>query len=182
MSYLSERYDSIRKNHPSPFIDTLDHLPYFRQIAKGNVMEIGTDVGNSTTAFLLGLEENDPENGRMVSVDVRPGCWTAIPPLGAKQWLFVCEDSFHSKTLSGQIPLPLDVLYVDGDHSYIGAHNDLFKFGPLVKSGGLILIHDIYHNQFPGVMQAWKEFLNSGLVSQYSHREASWGLGVAVRA
>ena len=38
---------------------------------------------------------------------------------------------------------PLDFLFIDGDHSYEGAKQDLEMFGPLVRSGGIIGFHDV---------------------------------------
>jgi cephalosporin hydroxylase len=53
---------------------------------------------------------------------------------------------------------PIDFLYIDADHSYLGVWSDLVAWAPHVKSGGLI-VGDDYGNQFyPGVKQAWDEF------------------------
>ena len=37
----------------------------------------------------------------------------------------------------------VDVLYIDGDHTYQGAKNDFENYRPFVRDGGLILFHDI---------------------------------------
>jgi hypothetical protein len=37
----------------------------------------------------------------------------------------------------------VDVLVLDGDHSQAGIAADLGDYGPLVRPGGLILLHDI---------------------------------------
>lgn len=39
---------------------------------------------------------------------------------------------------------PADVLVLDGDHHVPGILMDLGMYGPLVRKGGLILLHDIY--------------------------------------
>jgi len=36
----------------------------------------------------------------------------------------------------------IDVLLIDGDHSYDGVRTDYERFEPHVKEGGLILLHD----------------------------------------
>jgi predicted O-methyltransferase YrrM len=37
----------------------------------------------------------------------------------------------------------LDVLFIDGDHSYEGARRDFEDYGRLVRPGGIIAFHDI---------------------------------------
>lgn len=62
----------------------------------------------------------------------------------------------------------LDVLYLDGDHSYEGVKADFELFSPLVRPGGLIVFHDIVpdfksrygietSSYVGGVPQFWKE-------------------------
>lgn len=53
---------------------------------------------------------------------------------------------------------PIDFLYVDADHSYIGVWSDLVSWVPHVKPGGLIVGDDYEHPRYPGVKQAWDDF------------------------
>ena len=46
---------------------------------------------------------------------------------------------------------PLDVLFIDGDHSYDGVASDFAAYGPLVRQGGLIGFHDIVAQPDTGV-------------------------------
>jgi len=39
---------------------------------------------------------------------------------------------------------PVDILFIDGDHSFAGVSFDYHKFKPFVKKGGFIIFHD-YH-------------------------------------
>jgi predicted O-methyltransferase YrrM len=41
---------------------------------------------------------------------------------------------------------PIDLLFIDGDHSYAGVKQDFETYSPLVTSGGLIAFHDIVPN------------------------------------
>ena len=45
----------------------------------------------------------------------------------------------------------IDVLHVDGDHSYQGVASDVLTFSPLVRPGGLVLIHDVCNDRDPRV-------------------------------
>lgn len=53
---------------------------------------------------------------------------------------------------------PIDFLYVDADHSYMGVWWDLVAWVPHVKPGGLIIGDDYEHPRYPGVRQAFDEF------------------------
>jgi len=54
----------------------------------------------------------------------------------------------------------IDLLWVDGDHSYEAAHFDLKAWGALVRPGGIIAGHD-YKPRFPGVIKAWDELITA---------------------
>jgi cephalosporin hydroxylase len=41
----------------------------------------------------------------------------------------------------------IDVLHIDGDHSYAGVAADVRAYGPLVRPGGLLLIHDVCNDR-----------------------------------
>lgn len=58
-------------------------------------------------------------------------------------------DSFDTRTL--------DLVFIDGDHSYDGAKRDINAWYSKVKSGGWIGGHDYQHERFPGVTQAVNE-------------------------
>lgn len=49
----------------------------------------------------------------------------------------------------------LDFIFIDGDHSYEQAKNDITKWWPKVRTGGLFSGHDF---SLPGVTRAIKEF------------------------
>ena len=38
---------------------------------------------------------------------------------------------------------PVDVLFIDGDHTYAGIRSDYEMYGPLVRDGGIVAFHDI---------------------------------------
>ena len=59
----------------------------------------------------------------------------------------IAADSHEATTLArlqdalGE--LPIDVLWIDGDHTYEGVRKDVEMYGPLVRRGGIIALHDI---------------------------------------
>lgn len=54
----------------------------------------------------------------------------------------------HQQTTLDQVKTllagrPLDLLFLDGDHTYEGVKQDFQLYSPLVRSGGLVAFHDI---------------------------------------
>jgi predicted O-methyltransferase YrrM len=119
-----------------------------------NVLEIGTARGG--TLFLLSRVARP--DATLVSID-RPGgefgggysrLWIPllrVLPKKSQTLVLLRADSHQSRTheetrrsLGGQ---PLDFLLIDGDHRFDGVRQDFLMYGPLVRPGGLIAIHDI---------------------------------------
>lgn len=72
---------------------------------------------------------------------------------GKKDWHFIhnaSNDAVKNWTL------PIDVLFIDGDHSYEGVKDDWQNFEPFVKKGGKIFFHDCDETS-PGVVELFKE-------------------------
>lgn len=114
--------------------DMWEYSPYLRAIAKGTILEIGVCGGVSTAAFLCGLEQH---GGHLYSIDIDPKCETLFDHA---QWTFINSDS---REYGWRAELPLDILFIDGDHHYDTVMSDLQTYSPFVKPGGLILMHDV---------------------------------------
>lgn len=77
----------------------------------------------------------------------------------------------------------LDLLYIDGDHSYDGVRGDFETYFPLVAPGGLVAIHDVHPGSRPenggDVPRFWAE-----VKTRYRHREiltpgvTGFGIGI----
>jgi hypothetical protein len=105
---------------------------WLRDHARGEILEIGTRDGASTSAFLLGLES---AGGHLHSVDIADcsGLFAGHP-----QWTFHHgpSDSFDFS------PSTFDLILIDGDHHIAAYRRDLANAYLAVKPGGLILTHD----------------------------------------
>lgn len=111
------------------------YLPFLRENAKGNILEIGVRGGASTAAFLLGLEKH---GGCLYSVDIED-CRVFTP---REDWKFLKASSRDHKAVLDFVPDAIDVLFIDGDHSREGFVNDLHTYSKLVRPGGMIICHD----------------------------------------
>lgn len=76
------------------------------------------------------------------------------------------ESSVVEKTY-GQFKDGVDVLFIDGDHSYKGVLTDWLLYSPLVKVGGIIAFHDIelYYNHDKGP-RGFVNDLENGKINQ----------------
>jgi cephalosporin hydroxylase len=171
--------------------DIQEHMPTLYQAARGLILELGVGEGRSTAAFLAGLEARG--GGFLVSVDNRD---VGIVAMGYERWKFIQADSLNLADIlpvalrwacdaCGLMPAspperPISVLFIDTDHTYDRTLAELRLWGPLVKRGGTILLHDTRSHE--GVMPAMLEYCretglncreqpnNNGLGHIYIHR------------
>lgn len=127
MSVIQQRYErGLREG------DMMDFLPWLRAHAKGQILEIGTRDGASTSAFLLGIDAN---GGHLTSIDIADcsSLWTH------PQWTF-----HRGNSLAAQFPdASFDLALIDGDHAESSVIGDLFNCYHWVRPGGMILVHDL---------------------------------------
>jgi cephalosporin hydroxylase len=118
------------------------------------VLEIGTARGG--TLYLLSCVAQ--ADARLASIDLPGGdfgggsgrLWVpllkVLPKKGQKLKL-LRADSHDSSTLEEVREwfrgATLDCLLIDGDHHFEGVHRDFLMYGPLVRPGGVIALHDI---------------------------------------
>jgi predicted O-methyltransferase YrrM len=118
------------------------------------MLEIGTAKGGSLLAFTRLCAPD----AHIVSVDLPRGPFGGGYPLWKVplykafarpgQQLDLVRGDSHSATTFAQVQSllagrELDFLFIDGDHSYEGVRSDLETYTSLMRSGGLIALHDI---------------------------------------
>ncbi len=135
------------------------------------VLEIGTASGGTLFSFAMVA---DPE-ASIVTIDL-PGetypTWKTIlfrSFVRADQEIYCIRSDSHSSSTLSEVRRILDsrkvdFLFIDGDHTYEGVKRDFEMYGPLVKRGGIIALHDIVrHPPETGceVHRFWEEIRNS---------------------
>jgi cephalosporin hydroxylase len=118
------------------------------------VLEIGVRWGTSTNAFLYGMRDRLRKDPKLTlySMDIADCSGVVKDDTLRPYWKFIKTDSKVYDWNS-----PIDVLLIDGDHSYEGVKADYEKYMPFVKDGGVILIHDILWVHKPVIKFFWDE-------------------------
>lgn len=144
-----------------------------RDVETGPVAEIGRFKGGSTVVFATALPEGVQLWSYDLHVALRPDLTgdrldreldEALQRLGVRHKVHLLVGD--SRTVEPP-PDPLELLFVDGDHSYEGAHADFERWSRFVRSGGHLLFHDAvdtggYGNVYPGVARAVAEVERDG--------------------
>ncbi len=139
-------------------------VKYFRAGADINIFEIGVRRGISTRALLEGLRDRlevsdtSKGNGKLYSVDITEREHVIKDKELKKKWEFIYADSTKLKWSK-----EIDILFIDGNHSYKYCKADYERYEPFVRKGGLILLHDLTHPRY-GVKDFWKEIKYSKVI------------------
>ncbi|HVQ52249.1 MAG TPA: class I SAM-dependent methyltransferase [Mycobacterium sp.] len=87
---------------------------------------------------------------RVIGVDLPPKGMPEGPTVNDEGMTVILGDSHDPATmeqlvahLDGEL---IDMLFIDGDHTYEGVKADFELYSPLVRGGGLIGFHDICHH------------------------------------
>lgn len=135
------------EHHASQRVDELaSAVAIAASVTPKIIVEIGCDAGGTLYAWRqlcdsvygITLPDNSPSTGGQSYALVDHGAEVLLEdshsPL-ALAWL--------ETKLAGR---PIDVLHIDGDHSYEGVDSDYRMYSPLVRSGGLVLVHDVLNH------------------------------------
>jgi predicted O-methyltransferase YrrM len=139
-----------------------------RNVETGPIAEIGRFKGGSTVVFATALPEGAELWSYDLHVALRPDMTgeqldreldEALTRLGVRHKVHLLVGD--SRTIDPP-PEPIEILFIDGDHSYEGAKADFERWSAFVRHGGHVLFHDAvdtggYGNVYPGVTRAVAE-------------------------
>ena len=131
-------------------------VPEVQKLEAGDVyLEIGVDKGKSLSIARMVVKEGV----NICGVDLRPD--PKVPNTSFMQGDSVAiAEKFNPNYKS------INVLFIDGDHSYEGCKRDIEAWLPHMKKNGVILFHDCDESS-PGVVQAVAEFVNTHIVNKW---------------
>jgi predicted O-methyltransferase YrrM len=137
------------------------HLLYglARSLKPRIAVEIGSARGRSACFVGLALKENG--SGRLYAID--PHIQTAWNDLGAIDTFSTMRQNVAELDLGGVVEIvrstsadaaatwsePIDLLFIDGDHSYYAVKADWTRFSPFVSEFGVVVFHDTIWDRRP---------------------------------
>ena len=207
---LSQLRDS--NDGPTAWVDSLWRSDFFRPMQKrseilrlvallkarrpSTICEIG--AARCGTTFLLAYAAALDATIITLDLEFTPSRMAAVQHFATDEQQIIClpKNSHERETLKAVTAClkgrSLDVLYIDGDHSYAGIKADFNLYSPLVRPGGIIIFHDIvpdYKTRFGiettshvgGVPQFWEEIkATHGKVEEIVEDYAQDGFGIGI--
>src|SRR5260370_20522340 len=173
------------------FYNWLGHLPFahdlIASLRPSNLVELGTHYGESYFGFCQSLEENGIQckcyavdtwkgdehagfYGEEVFTDVR-----AYNDLNYASFSNLLRMTFDEGV--GQFEdNSIDLLHIDGLHTYAAVENDVRLWFPKLRPGGVLLLHDVeVRNDGFEVWRLWEELQTAFPTFTFRHHS---GLGV----
>lgn len=177
-------------NQFEPYIEAIK--AHFGGGGPKTYVEIGVAAGGT---FMATCDLLSPT--RAVAIDISPVIGTTIDDgragnktpfdgllaafIDGKTREFFCGTSRDFAT-SSRCPATIDLLFVDGNHSYEGVKADFEALGPRSR---VVVFHDIVSDACPGVVRFWREIADAfpgrtaEFIDQYDSVAGSFlGIGV----
>lgn len=157
-------------------LQKLSELTDFLRAAAKAKPKVVVEIGTARGGTLYALCQVAADDAKIISIDLPGGPFGGgYTKADTKYFLsfkkpnqtihFILKDS-HKNTTVMEVtklvggPGKVDLLLIDGDHSYGGVSQDWTWYTPLVKQGGLVALHDIvFHKNMPDcqVDRLWLE-------------------------
>ena len=145
-----------------------------------NILEIGTWKGYSSRVWLDFFE---PDKFMTMEKDEEVIVEEWIGKKGCDSLYLKC-DSHNEESLTKAKTFfhsEIDFLFIDGDHGYEGVKQDWEMYRPLVKPGGVIVLHDVVYtalNPDVQVKPLWDELKRDNKYVEIKSGQDSTGMGV----
>jgi len=159
-------------------------------LAPMHVMEIGSQLGGTLWHWLDGA----PQGATVINIDILqnqdeetaaalPARWQSWTPEGVTlHTLIGRSDDKKIIKQSAKLMPEVDFLFIDACHTYEGVKYDFETYGPRVRKGGVIALHDLItpdSSPWIQVWQFWREIQAAGYVTQELRANSFFG-GIGV--
>src|SRR3989338_2899505 len=128
---------------------------------QGAIVEIGSYHGASTCCLAAGSKAANRE--KVYAVDPQlmhrgQALEENLRTAGVTAWVEVCRDFSQPAARRWPRDQKIRLLFIDGDHSYVGAKTDFLEWEPFVCKDGWIVFHDFSPAEFE-VCEAVNDFV-----------------------
>lgn len=137
------------------------------KLPKGSIcLNIGAGFGTSGIAFI-----ENPDVGKLYTIDIyeterQSTLGNLEYEMGVFRHFGFDKDPRYMQILGDSIEIgemwnygQIDMLFLDGDHSYEHCLNDIMVWHPRMKKGSIMAFHDYKEPVWPGVTKAIEELL-----------------------
>jgi predicted O-methyltransferase YrrM len=173
-------------------------LQFFLEFMKDRKMTTIVEIGTARGGVFYALCKIGGDKAKVISIDMPGGEFgggyveTDIETFktfgkDGQQLSFIRKDSHKKGTLDELKKIlgedGIDLLFIDGDHSYKGVRLDYEMYSPLMSRGGIIAFHDVcFHPYFPTceVNKLWDEIKKNYKYFEFiDPKDKTWG-GIGV--
>ena len=170
---------------------------YVANMRPATIVELGTHYGTSFFAFLQAIEDGHSPKTALYGVDlwgeVEGNDWTKKEyEIDIYEIFLKTLETYKTEAkpirkifddaLTDFKDQSIDLLHIDGTHTYEAVKNDYEKWSPKVKEDGIILFHDISETSFlheNASPQFWNELKASHYTLEFDH---CYGLGILCKS
>ena len=167
-------------------------IKYSAKFSPKIICEIGVERGGTSFLFSTCL----PTTKKVIGIDLVQKNAPLLKFLSSSKSYYIEGYSTSEKVLKQVRKIIgvhyIDILLIDGDHSYEGVKLDFEKFLPMVRTNGIIAFHDICKDHFSrfgkstsnftgGVPKFWQEIQDQypeNVEFVHDHKQDGFGIGL----
>jgi predicted O-methyltransferase YrrM len=194
------KFPSLKIVYPTPNLILFQKRKEFKafcKIIRQNRPEIVIEIGTARGGTLFLLSRISLNYSTIISIDLPTS--TFAEKINSRQDIFfksfalsnqtveiIKGNSHHRETLNKVKTIlqgrQVDLLFIDGDHTYEGVKKDFQMYSPLVKDDGIIAFHDIVEvsDENVEVNRFWNEikenFYHKEIVEDWN--QGNCGIGI----
>ena len=152
------------------------------------IVELGTHYGCSFFSFIQAIKDNKLDT-KIYGIDSWEGeehagkyggevyqiVQTTVKTYFSQQNIYLLK-TYFDQAIEQFDDNSIDILHIDGLHTYDATKSDFFNYLPKLKKNGIVLFHDIANYTGYGSHKFWEEIKLE--YKNYFEFKHSWGLGV----
>lgn len=152
------------------------------------ILEIGTARGG-TLLIWSSLASDKVVSCDMQDMSIQGELLSALPPKDSQCEVVLLSGNSHDPDFRQRVEAelggePVDLLFIDGDHTEQGVEADYRDYQHLVRPGGIIAFHDIVENQPLEINQVhyfWQRLKQEGVhTDEFVDNPDQCGFGIGI--